>query len=334
MKKTIERHSKDINEFLSYAGYRYSVEVAGEGEQAQLKLRHIEHEEHLNGGNQHLSYGERNAFAIVLFMYECLSKKPDLIILDDPISSFDKNKKYAILKMLFRRDASLCLKGKTVLMLTHDVEPIIDTVKSLSNKFKNQTSASFLRLAAGKINELDIAKNDIQTFSQICRNALDSSRDEIIKLVYLRRHFEITDNKGDAYQILSNILHKRERVIDTREAKGTDDKYPGMESTKFDAGCNEIENHISGFLYDDSLKRVIDPAIMKALYNACLNGYEKLQLFRLLGLDSGSSVIQKFVNETYHIENEFICQLDPAKFDIIPEYVILECDKILQEAGK
>ena len=140
IKKTVERHQKNINDFLEYAGYRYAVEIAGEGEQAQLKLRHIDHQEHLSGGNQHLSFGERNAFAIVLFMYECLSKKPDLIILDDPISSFDKNKKYAILEMLFRRDADSCLKSKTVLMLTHDVEPIIDTIRSLEKKFNNQTS--------------------------------------------------------------------------------------------------------------------------------------------------------------------------------------------------
>lgn len=54
MRKTIERHQKDINEFLAYAGYRYAVEIAGEGEQAQLKLRHIDHDEHLSGGNQYL----------------------------------------------------------------------------------------------------------------------------------------------------------------------------------------------------------------------------------------------------------------------------------------
>ncbi|TOA22982.1 AAA family ATPase, partial [Vibrio parahaemolyticus] len=92
-----------------------------------------------------LSFGERNAFAIVLFMYECLSKKPDLIILDDPISSFDKNKKYAILEMLFRRKAENCLKSKTVLMLTHDVEPIIDTVKAVQKQFDSQVFASYLR---------------------------------------------------------------------------------------------------------------------------------------------------------------------------------------------
>ncbi len=34
-------------------------------------------------------------------------------------------------------------------------------------------------------------------------------------------------------------------------------------------------------------------------------------------------------NETYHIENEFICQLDPSRFDLIPEYVIMECDKLI-----
>ena len=216
IKKTVERHQKDINGFLAYAGYRYMVEIVGEGEQSQLKLRHVDYDEHLSGGSQHLSFGERNAFAIVLFMYECLAKNPGLIILDDPISSFDKSKKYAILEMLFRRDAGSCLKNKTVLMLTHDVEPIIDTVKSLAHKFSNQTSASFLKLDSGRIVEWVIGKDDIQTFSQICKEALASGKDDIIKLIYMRRHFEIADNKGDAYQVLSNVLHKRERAIDNR----------------------------------------------------------------------------------------------------------------------
>jgi len=332
MTRTIERHQKDINEFLSYAGYRYAVEIAGDGEQAQLKLRHIDHEEHLSGGNQHLSFGERNAFAIVLFMYECLSKKPNLIILDDPISSFDKNKKYAILEMLFRRGADDCLKNKTVLMLTHDVEPIIDTIKSLSHKFGNQTSASFLKLSSGKICESGIAKDDIQTFSQICKSAIASERDDIVKLIYLRRHFEIADNKSDAYQVLSNLLHKgngKKRGIDTREPKDAQGNHPEMEQGKFDSGCTEISNLLDGFSYSNHLNRVGDLDALRALYNASANGYEKLQIFRLLGLAIDNSVIQKFINETYHIENEFISQLDPAKFDTIPEYVVAECDKLL-----
>ena len=329
MRKAVERHQKSINEFLEYAGYRYAVEMVGEGEQAQLKLRHIDHKEHLSGGNQHLSFGERNAFAIVLFMYECLSKKPDLIILDDPISSFDKNKKYAILEMLFRRDADSCLKSRTVLMLTHDVEPIIDTIRSLERKFSNQTSSAFLKLAAGQIRESIIGKDDIQTFSQICKSAVASEKHDVIKLIYMRRHYEIADNKGDAYQVLSNVFHKRERAIDTREPKGLDGNHPEIEPAKFKNGCAEVSNQLNSFSYPDLLNRIADISTLKSLYAASANGYEKLQVFRLLGLDVGNSVIQKFINESYHIENEFICQLDPAKFDTIPEYVIAECDKLL-----
>lgn len=332
MKKTVERHQKNINEFLEYAGYRYAVEISGEGEQAQLKLRHLDHEEHLSGGNQHLSFGERNAFAIILFMYECLAKKPDLIILDDPISSFDKNKKYAILEMLFRRDADSCLKSKTVLMLTHDVEPIIDTIRSLEKEFRNQTSSAFLRLAAGQIREFAIGKDDIQTFAQICKSAVESEKHDVIKLIYMRRHYEIADNKGDAYQVLSNLFHKRERAIDTREPKGLDGNHAEMESAKFAKGCTEISSQMDGFSYHDLLNRITDIGALKLLYGASTNGYEKLQAFRLLGLDVGNSVIRKFINESYHIENEFICQLDPAKYDTIPEYVIAECDKLLAQA--
>ncbi|EMK6682837.1 AAA family ATPase, partial [Vibrio parahaemolyticus] len=141
MQKLIAKHQTDINNFLSYAGYKYAVEISGEDDKSRLKLRHVDHDEFVSGGNQHLSFGERNAFAIVLFMYECLAKKPDLIVLDDPISSFDKNKKYAILEMLFHRKTQDCLKGDTVLMLTHDVEPIIDTVKAVSEQFNNKVRA-------------------------------------------------------------------------------------------------------------------------------------------------------------------------------------------------
>lgn len=332
MKKTIDRHQKDINEFLTYAGYRYAIQVAGEGEQTQLKLRHLDYDEHLSGGNQHLSFGERNAFAIVLFMYECLSKKPDLIILDDPISSFDKNKKYAILEMLFRRDANSCFKNKTVMMLTHDVEPIIDTVKALSNKFNNQTSASFLKLSTGVIEELPIQKNDVKTFAEICSNAISSDKDDIIKLIYLRRRFEITDDKGDAYQVLSNLLHKgndKSRGIDNREPKDTGGNYPEMDQEKFDNGCAEISRYLMEFSYNVLLDRVCNVTTMKDVYNACKNGYEKLQVCRLIDHEENDAVIEKFIKQTYHIENEFICQLDPAKFDTIPEYVVAECDKIV-----
>lgn len=329
MQKIIQKHQSDINNFLSYAGYKYEVQITGEDDNAQLKLRHVDHDEFVVGGDQHLSFGERNAFAIVLFMYECLANKPDLIVLDDPISSFDKNKKYAILEMLFRRKPMNCLKSKTVLMLTHDVEPIIDTVKAVAKQFANQVSASYLRFSNGEIEEQNIRKDDIKTFSQICGDFLTTGADSVLKLIYLRRLYEIIDDRGDAYQMLSNLLHLRKQIdaIDTRE-----DGSPIMCVIKLDKGISEIAGKIPEFNYDETLARLKDTVALKKLYYSCSNGYEKLQVFRLFEIKIDNSVLQKFINETYHIENEYICQLDPTQFDLIPEYVTLACDKCLEAA--
>ena len=64
---------------------------------------------------------------------KALKNKPGLIVLDDPILSFDTTKKYAIVDMLFRKEK--WFKGKTVLLLTHDFEPIIDMVYYHTDKF-------------------------------------------------------------------------------------------------------------------------------------------------------------------------------------------------------
>ncbi|PWY54610.1 AAA family ATPase [Legionella qingyii] len=331
IQKLIEKHQADINSFLAYAGYRYKVEIAGEHGRSQLKLLHVDHSQHLSGGHQHLSFGERNAFAIVLFMYECLAKAPDLIILDDPISSFDKNKKFAILEMLFRRDGVSCLKGKTVLMLTHDIEPIIDTLKSVKKQFSNQVTATYLRYNSGHVHERSICEKDIKTFAQICQTAVNSDCDNIIKLIYLRRYYEIMDDHGEAYQVLSNLFHKRKKPLDSREPLGRDGKYPEMDPAKLSNGIDEIRKNLPGFDYENMLRNISDTNSLKFLYHDCQNGYEKLQVFRLIGIDIENSIIQKFINETYHIENEFICQLDPTQFDLVPEYIVDECSKKLQE---
>lgn len=268
----VAQHEKNINEFLEYAGYSYRVGVVGEGDKAQMKLKHVDYATHLDGGKQHLSYGERNAFAIVLFMHECLSKCPDLIILDDPISSFDKNKKYSILEMLFRRDSESCLKGKTVLLLTHDVEPVIDTMKAVHKQFGNQTRAAYLRKISSKLEEVEIRRNDIQTFGEICAEVLDTDKDLLIKAIYLRRLLEITEVRGDAYQVLSNVFHKRSHPTDSRLSPSETGESQPMAESAFTYGCTRIKQHISAFDYHNCLTHLSQSETLKALYHQCSNG--------------------------------------------------------------
>jgi ABC-type Mn2+/Zn2+ transport system ATPase subunit len=327
IKNLIQNYRDRINSFLTNAGYKYTVEISNEeSKDYKLLLRHIESPEKINKGDQHLSFGERNAFSLVLFMFEVLHKNPDLIVLDDPISSFDKNKKYAIMHMLFRGKSEDCLLNKTVLMLTHDLDPIIDTVKVIK-EFSTLSVSKYLTTKDGILNETDIKKHNLMSFAQICNKVIKSNEDELIKLIYLRRHYEIIDDLGNEYEVLSNLFHKRnkEDCTDRRKEKGND----ALDERDFNLGYNKIKEKISSFNYEVSLTNIRNQGFLKNLFESAHNNYSKLSLFRLLydeKMDKVPSILRKFINETYHIENESICQLDPNEYDLIPHFIIDECN--------
>lgn len=133
MQATIQASQTDINEFLKTAGINYELVILAEDEtnsRTILKQCFSEERTDVTKIRDHLSWGEKNAFALILFMYYAVMQSPDLIILDDPISSFDTNKKYAILHRMFKNigKKDVSLEGKTVLFLTHDFEPITDFI--------------------------------------------------------------------------------------------------------------------------------------------------------------------------------------------------------------
>lgn len=326
--KTIGENKTDINTFLKTAGYRYSVDVEYSNETYKMRLRHADFSQPVESGGQHLSYGEKNAFSLVLFMFECLAKNQDLIILDDPISSFDRNKKYAVSDMLFRGSRSL--RDKTVLLMTHDLEPIIDVLYTLSRKFMHPTPvADFLSLNSGKVIETPITREDLLTFGAICDDNIQSTKNDLVKLVYLRRYFEVQNNKGIAYELLSNLLHKRAAPF--KRVKGQE---VTISSAEMKQGTEEIKSKFPEFDYNKLLGALSDNAYLTKAYSEATNNYEKLQIFRVLRDGStADDVIQKFINEKFHIENEYIMQLDPRKYELVPSFIIEECDRIVAGGG-
>ena len=323
--KTIESNKAGINEFLKCAGYKYHVDAEYVNQTYRMRLRHVDSAEAVKSGSQHLSYGEKNAFALVLFMYECLSKQPDIVILDDPISSFDRNKKYAVIDMLFRGKRSL--RGITVLMMTHDLEPIIDILQNLPHKFEPLPLASFMWLRQGVLKELPIGRADLCTFSRICDENIAGAAEDIVKVAYLRRHFEISDNRGVAYQLLSNLLHKRN--VPFKKEGGSE--IP-LSADEIASATKEIRQKMSSFDYKRLLSRVSDTSLLKKAFISSSNSYEKLQLFRLLQDQlTPNDVLQKFINETFHIENELVMQINPCKYDLVPEFIMEECERLVGE---
>ena len=257
-------------------------------------------------------------------MYDVLKENPDLIVLDDPISSFDKNKKYAIVDMLFRKGNG-SLRDKTVLLLTHDLEPIIDMLVHHSDRFK-KPFATFVQNNAGTLTEKDITRAEIKTFIEIAHENLAADCHILNKLIYLRRRHEVAQEKGAVFQMISNLLHKRQapQILEGEVARAMTDQ-------ELQEGSKRITAEIPGFDYQSLIDLVTNDKKMGELYNNTQSNYEKLHLYRIIFDNKDdlidSDVARKFINEAFHIENDYIYQLNPREFQTVPYFVIEQCDQ-------
>ena len=334
VRKTIEKHEKSINNFLESAGYKYNVTINENPADGTYKLCLVSSDASsvVTDVKAHLSYGERNAFALVLFMYQTLKDAPDWIVLDDPISSFDNNKKYAIMEMLFQGQGSL--QGKNVVMLTHDFDPVIDLIHtaSIRCRFNPIPVAAFLCNNNGQLQEKPIGQYDIKSFIEIADQNISGSADEINKLIYLRRKLEAMGDKGLPWQLLANVFHP-DRVQPTIQ---TGEINRPMTDAEIAEATAAIRSYVPNFDYDRVYARAHDPRQMIPLYHTLQSNYEKIQLYRIINHGKISdSVFKRFVDNVYHIENDSLFQLNPAEYPTIPGYIIQLCDNHIRllEAG-
>ena len=93
---------------------------------------------------------------------------------------------------------------------------------------------------------------------------------------------------------------------------------------------NEIKKYINEFDYTEVLNRYYNKEYILEEFFKEKNNYIKSQLFRIYleisrERDSLDNNLLKFIDEIYHIENDYIFTIDLIKFDTIPDYIM---DKI------
>ena len=100
----------------------------------------------------------------------------------------------------------------------------------------------------------------------------------------------------------------------------------------------EIKKYINHFNYDViladlSLEKLIE------MFEQEENDYCKLLILRAYveqsnearnRLISSDDILRKFVDETYHIENDYVYSLDIRKFNIVPQYYIEAAKKFVE----
>jgi len=329
----------DINEFLQMAGIEYALEIEHQAEEsARVLLKYIGRSSdnvEVKDIRNHLSWGERNAFALVLFMHYAVSQDCNVIVLDDPISSFDSNKKFAIMNRLFKNIKSgKTLYKRTVLMLTHDIQPLIDFIK-VNKPSGDYVSASYLKNNAGIIEQLEIAEDDIKSLPVLLElDARDESINKIHRLACIRKLIEHTNSEpldSVAYTLISSLMHGLENPLYLDDSP--------VEQEGLVDGENFIKSFISDFSYDNYITDVFSRSNLLALYESESNSYFQLQVFRVLveifnlRKKINDNPLIKFIDEQFHVENDYIFQLDYKKYDCVPEYIKTKCTTFLVTEG-
>lgn len=333
----ISRRENDINQFFTLAGFPYNFCLKKNGEKkAKAYLVPITLEgEIVKEPQKHLSWGEKNAFALVMFMFESISDNADLIVLDDPISAFDDKKKFAIIRRLFDNQ-KLSFREKTVLMLTHDLQPVIDYVHgSFFSRYGLTTpvTASLLQNINGVISESTITATDLKNTVELTKAIVESMDESMpVRIVNLRKYIEITKpNFGttEIYDILSNLIHGRAVPLDKNKQELTAETIA--------IGMAEISEYIPGKSYDELLDELGTEKLIENLQSDAQ--YHRIISSRLLfeRIDGALNLLRrkypeacKFVNETNHIENDYIFQLDPRQYFSIPTYYLNQIEEFIQ----
>jgi len=152
----------------------------------------------------------------------------------------------------------------------------------------------------------------------------------------LRKFIELTKTNFEeecAYNIISCILHAKQKP----DKKIESGEFAELSGEEINSGTNLIISQIPTFSYERILQNLLTPGYLAATYKAETCNYFKLQLFRiLLEIDKNKSKIQddnllKYIDSTYHTENNYQYNLDFRKFDTIPDFVIGKCDNFINE---
>ena len=111
--KLVSSKTRDLNEKLMEFGIPYRIEVESANREDKTASYRLVHKDALKDTDMRrsLSFGERNLITLLLFLRgaEC-----DVMLVDDPASSFDDFRRTQILKAIMRATA------KTVLVVSHD----------------------------------------------------------------------------------------------------------------------------------------------------------------------------------------------------------------------
>lgn len=331
----IESKEELINDFLKISGMPYVVDIKQQGDtRFETLFSYSGNPNIISNQLPYLSYGEANALALLLFCLEAKNKENALIIFDDPVSSFDNNKRYAIYDYIFNNvSGKKLLWNKTCVILTHDFDSVVVFSKCFPLGRQDITRFSYLSLENYELIENPFCENDIiNTFNVYSSIALDSNRPLISRITAARHCCEIKGEKGsDEYNFLSSLIHKREKP--TKDEEGIIE-YTQEESSLIKTKMKRLFG--DDYDYIDYLNKLKNTEDLKTNYADSESKFDKLCIARFIlsdlkGKNIENNVIWNFLSEVYHIEKDSIHTISTFEIFDVPDYIIALCDSLISQ---
>ena len=316
---TIDSNKRMINCYLTRFDIPYRFEVVGinDDDKAEYHLVHVDSAE-TKDYKVKLSYGERNVIALLLFLLKP-HEQGELIVIDDPVSSYDEFRRVLVYRMLFELDLQ-----NTVLLLSHDhvfakyalffrdkAMRKASEGASMSQReracFERSGRIVYLENYGGDLIACELKKEDYGTLQQHVLERLKQPDLTIRqKVINLRMYAEtIQHDEGlerAVYGYLSALLHHRadQDTVSIIEERLGDDQY------------NESE--IIAWIYEEagvSFPKLesIDPASL--LDETNMRPFERLVALRESVHDDA---VKAELNDMVHLNTALVHCLNPYAF--------------------
>ena len=294
-KSVLLRKLKNINKTLKSFGIPYKIEAKYRQSKIEgYKLYHcddVSKEDRSRG----LSTGEKKIVSLIFFILEQKKFTKKLIIFDDPVSSYDENRRFSIFKYMLNN-----LQGKTYLILSHDQS----FAKYASFSTKHCIGkVDYFSNDGNSIKTIPISKSDFSNITDYIINRINNSSNYMQLIINLRYYYEI-NRKYPEYSYLSAIIHK-------------DNVSTWLSKSKFNE--NQILNKIN-----KRFNIVLSKFNLSVYTGINTTGYTDIEKIFLLREVVTEKTLKNEISNYVHLNTAYAVSLNPYKFSFCSNYLLDE----------
>lgn len=306
-----------INANIALLGIPYKIEATNldrGGKKVSYCIRHISDPAKENNGEL-LSAGEKNVLALLIFT---MDKTGDVIIYDDPVSSYDEYRRSQLYKHILNETTS------TVVVCSHDQSFV---KQAIIDKADNRKEAKRIGLIAvfdnnnGKGTIRELFSDDFGSLRSFIHNQVKiySSLNYYRAIINLRLLCEIdglkrsrAKTKHAAWSYTSAILHRKDRDTILNELSKidvTEEAILAMFKEKYDLSIPPVPSN-----YSDAV-------------DSTYTTFEKI----IIGREQrGVKKVDKCVlDDIVHLNSSLAICLNPYKYTDYPKHIVLRVEAIV-----